>query len=128
VHDHFLLLEVITFAIISFLVVLFLEVLLFAMRVVGASIIAMASVVLVFVAVALVALMVVTVLATMMPVVQTTAASDRKMSRFLLLWLFLFIELVKDTGHFVGNLALLKKATSQKGSMGIVSFVSANLN
>jgi hypothetical protein len=45
----------------------------------------------------------------MMPVVQTLAASNRKMIRSLFLQQLLLLELVKDTGRFVGSLALLKK-------------------
>jgi hypothetical protein len=77
------------------------------MRVVIASIILVATIVSPFIVIAPVAWMVVAILATMLPVVQTTAASNRKMSRFLLLWLFLLLELVKDTGCFVRSLALL---------------------
>jgi hypothetical protein len=68
-------------------------------------------------AVVSVALMEVTVLATMMPVVQVTAARDRKMSRLLFVWLFLLLELVKDAGCFIGSLRLLRK-----GSMGTSFF------
>ncbi len=37
------------------------------------------------------------------------AVSERKMSCFLFLQLFLLLELFKDTGCFVGSLALLKE-------------------
>jgi hypothetical protein len=101
--------EMITFAIISILAGFFLEVFLVVTRVIVASIIVVATVVLAFITIALVASVLATVLAMMMLVVQTMAGSNRKMSCFLLLQLFLFLELVKDTSHFVGSLALLKK-------------------
>jgi hypothetical protein len=105
VHDLVLLFEVIKFANISLLVGLFLEVLFYAMRVAIVSIIFMMTIVLAFVVIKLVASMMVKVLATMMPVM---AASGRKMSRFLLLWLFLLLELVKETA------TLLDIGTAQK--------------
>jgi hypothetical protein len=80
-------------------------------------IIVMVTVLAAFVAIALVAWMVVTALATMMPVVQKMAASDRKISCVLLLSLFCFLELAKDTSCSVSSLALLA-----------VLFISMNLN
>ncbi len=35
------------------------------------------------------------------------AVSDGKMSRLLLFWVLLLLELVKDTGRFIGSLTLL---------------------
>jgi hypothetical protein len=79
-------------------------------RVIIATIVLMVNIVPAFSAINLVALIIVTVLVTMMTVVWAMAASDRKMSRLLLLWLLLLLELAKDTGCFVGSLALLKTA------------------
>ncbi len=81
-------------------------------------IISIATFVLVFVMIVLVDSMVVKVLVTMMPVVQTMAVSDRKMSFFFLLWLFLLLELIKDSGRFVGSLALLQKSHKSKRVRG----------
>jgi hypothetical protein len=63
-------------------------------------------------------MVIVMVLMTMVLVVQTMTASDRRMSCFLILWLFLFLELVKDTGRFVSSLALLKKGYKPKRVCG----------
>jgi hypothetical protein len=99
---------VIEFAVIFLPVGLFFVVLLFTTKMIMALIVLMAAGVSTFVAVALVTSMVVTVLATMMSVVWVTAASDGKMSHLLLFWLLLLLELVKDTGRFVGSLTLLE--------------------
>ncbi len=114
-----LLLKVIVLAIILLLVGLFvLVVLAFATRVIMASIFLMATVMLLFIVIALVALMVVVVLATMLPVARITAASDRKMSRLLLFWLLLLLELVKDTSCFISSLTLLEKGFEPKRVRG----------
>ncbi len=110
--------EVIAFVINLLLVGFFLVVLLFAVRVIMALIILMAAFMLLFVAIALVALMVVAALATMLPVALVTAASDKKMSCLFLLWLFFLLELVKDAGHFIRSLTLLKKSYEQKRVRG----------
>jgi hypothetical protein len=68
----------------------------------------MVTIMLAFVAIVLVALIVVAVFATMMPVVQAMAASDRKMSRLLLFWLLVLLHLAKENGCFIGSFALLK--------------------
>ncbi len=122
-HVIILLFGVILFAVISLLIGLFLKLLLFATRVGIALIILRAFIVSAFVAIALVTLMIVAVLVMMMSVVQAMAASNRKMISLLLLWLYLLLELVKDTGCFVS-----KKAKSQRGSMGAVLVVSTNLS
>jgi hypothetical protein len=128
VLDLILLFELITCVVISRIIGLFLEVLLFATRVVVVLIILIATIVLAFAAIALVASMVVAVLATMMPVVQAMAASDRKMSRFLLRQLSLLLELSRTPATVLAVWHCSKKPKSQRGSMGIVLFVSANLN
>ncbi len=108
VHDLIvLLLEVIVFVVNFLLIRLFLVFPLFATRVIVASIVPMATVMLLFVVIAPVTLMVVAVLATLMPVVQVTAVSDRKMSRLLLFWLLFLLELVKDAARIIGSLILL---------------------
>jgi hypothetical protein len=58
--------------------------------------------------------MVVAVFVTMLPAVQIMAASNGKMSRLLLIWLFLLLDLVMDAGCFIGSLALLKKGYEPK--------------
>jgi hypothetical protein len=110
-----LFLEVIALAIILFLVGLFvLVVLFFATRVIVASIVSMTVVMLLVIAIVLVASMVVAVLATMLPVAQIAAVRNGKMSRFLLFWLFFFLDLLKDSGRFIGSLTLLKKGDEPK--------------
>ncbi len=42
------------------------------------------------------------------------------MSCLVLFWLLLLLELVKDTGRFNGSLTLLKKAMSQRVSVGTI--------
>ena len=117
-HDLVLLLDVIMFVVISFLVGLFVEVLLFIKRVVIASIILMVTMVLAFDVIALVASMVGAVLAMMIPVGQVMATGDMEMSCLLVLQLLLLLELVEDTGLFVGSLALLKKGHEPKRIRG----------
>ncbi len=109
-----LLLEVIAFAINFLLVGLFLVVLLFATRMIGALIVLMATVMLLSVAIVLVASMVVMFFGMMLPVAWVTAASNKKMSRLLLFWLLLLLELVKDAGCFIGSLTLLEKGYEPK--------------
>jgi hypothetical protein len=77
-----------------------------------------------------VALMIVEVLVAMMlPVAWFTAAHERKMSHLLLYWLlFVLGDLLKNASCFVSRLTLLKKVMSLSGSVGIVLFVSRNLN
>jgi hypothetical protein len=77
-------------------------------------IILMATVMLLFVTFALVALMVVKILAMMLPVAQITTASNKKMSRLLLFWLLFLLDLVKDVGHSISSLTLLKKGYEPK--------------
>ncbi len=76
---------------------------------------------------ALVALMKFAVLATMMPVVWATAASNRKMNRLLLLWLLLLLE-SRTPAALSAVWYCSKKAMSWSGSMGTILFVSAKLN
>ncbi len=71
-------------------------------------IILMVTMVSAFVTILPVASMVVANLATMMPVVQVMAVSNRKMCCLLFLWLLLLLELVKDTGRFFGSLTLFE--------------------
>ncbi len=101
----------------------FFEALLVATRVIVVLIIVVAIIVMAVVAIALVALVIVMVILVMVPVVGTMATSAWRLSHFLLLWLFPFLELVKDTGRFFSSLALLKKAMIQRGFVG-----STNLN
>jgi hypothetical protein len=63
------------------------------------------------IAIALVALMMVAVVTTaMLTVAQFTAMRDRKMSRFLFLWLlFILGDLIKNASCLVGCLTLLKE-------------------
>jgi hypothetical protein len=112
VHNLFLLFELIMFASISFLKGLFLEVLFVATRVTVAAIIVVTTIVLVFVAIVLVALVMVISLATMMPVVWTTAANDRRMSHFLPFGCF--FSLACQGYRFVRSLALLEKGHKPK--------------
>jgi hypothetical protein len=47
----------------------------------------------------------------MLPVAQSTAACDEKMSCLLFFWLFLVLgNLLKNASHFVSRLTLLKKS------------------
>ncbi len=108
------LLEVSMFAVIFLLVGLFLVVLLFTRRMIMVLIVSMSTVMLLFIAIALVTLMLVAVLAAIMLVVQVTAARNRKISRLLFFWLLLLLELVKDTGSFLGCLALLENGKPKK--------------
>ncbi len=117
-HELILLLEVIVFVVVSLLVGLKLEVLLFGTRVIIALIVLMAAIVPAFIAIALVTSMAVAVFGTMMPVVSVTAVGNREMSRLYLLLLLLLLELVKDTSHFFGSLALLKKDNEPKRVRG----------
>jgi hypothetical protein len=115
-----LFLEVIVLAIILLLIgLVVLVVPVFATRVIVASIVLMTIVRSVVIAIALVALMVVVVLATMLPVAQSLAVHDRKMSQLLLFWLPLFLgNLLKNAGCFIGSLTLLEKGNKPKWDRG----------
>jgi hypothetical protein len=109
-----LFLEVIALAIILLLMQLFvLVVLVFATRVIMASIVLMTIVRLLVVVIVSVALMVVVILAMMLRVAQITAMRDGKMNHFLCFWLLL-LDLLKDAGHFISSLTLLKKGNEPK--------------
>ncbi len=107
--------EVIALAIIPLLLGLFLGLLVFATRVIMALIVLMATVMSLVVGITLVDLMVVAIFATMLWVAQIMDARDGKMSRLLLFWLLLLLDLVMDTSCFIGSLTLLKKGIAKEG-------------
>jgi hypothetical protein len=114
-------LEVIALAIILILIGLFvLVVLVFAMRVIAVSIISLTIVMSSVIMIALVALMVVAILAMMLLVAQVTAVCDGKISRPLLSWLFLLLDLLKNAGCFIGSLTLLEKGNKPTQVRGTI--------
>ena len=87
------------------------QVLVIMSRAIVALIISMKIVRLVIVAIVSVALMIVAIFPTaMLTVAQFTATCNRKMSRFLFLWLLLILgDLIKNASCLVGRLTLLKE-------------------
>jgi hypothetical protein len=107
---------VITRAIILLLIGLVaLIVLVVVTRMIVVPIVLMTIVGLLVVTIVSVALMIVALLATMLPVAQFTAACNGKMSHLLLFLLLLVLgNLLKNAGHFIGSLTLLKKGDEVK--------------
>ena len=87
------------------------QVLVIMSRAIVALIVSMKIVRSVIVAIASVALMIVAIFPTaMLTVAQFTATCNRKMSRFLFLWLLLILgDLIKNASRLVGRLTLLKE-------------------
>jgi hypothetical protein len=106
-----LILEVIAPAIILLVVVLMApQILVVASRAFVASIVLMAIIELLIIVVALVASMVVAIFMTvMLTVAQFTATCNRKLIRFLFLWLLVLGDLLKIASRLAGHLTLLKE-------------------